>query len=259
MRRSSKFLLAALCVSACTTTQVNSDDDTYDPFEPLNRQVFGFNNAVDRAVVGPVARGYNRTVPEPARDGVHNALTNLNSPVVFVNDVLQAKPQRAAETLSRFIINSTIGLGGFIDVAGAGENGIEGHTEDFGQTLGTWGMPSGAYFVAPFLGPTNLRDTTGAIVDRAFDPFFWLEFGASDSLDLYIMGGRTVAGALNTRARLDDAFEALNQQPEPYTALRRAYTNGRKTAIRDGQPVANPYDDLPDFDDFDDFEDDFDE
>ncbi|MEO0498908.1 MAG: VacJ family lipoprotein, partial [Pseudomonadota bacterium] len=201
MRKSLIFITLALGLSACQTARTNSDDPTYDPFEPLNRKDFGFNNAVDQAIIGPVARGYIKTVPEPARDGVSNALSNLNAPTVFVNDVLQAKPQRAAETFSRFLINSTIGLGGIFDVAGAGENGIEAHSEDFGQTMGHWGVPSGAYIVAPFLGPTNLRDTVGSFVDRAFDPFFWLEFSAADSLDIYIQGGRTVATALDTRAR----------------------------------------------------------
>ncbi|MEO0882477.1 MAG: VacJ family lipoprotein [Pseudomonadota bacterium] len=255
MRKSLTIMALALGLSACQTARTNSDDPTYDPFESLNRKVYGFNNAVDRAIIGPVARGYIRTVPEPARDGLSNGLTNLNSPTVFINDVLQAKPQRAAETLARFIINSTIGLGGLIDVAGAGDNGLEGHSEDFGQTLGYWGVPSGAYFVAPLLGPTNLRDSIGTFADRATDPFIWLEFGVADSLDVYIQSSRTVVTALDTRARLNEAFESLNRQPEPYTALRRAYTNGRKTAIRDGQPVANPYDDLPDFDEFDDFDD----
>ncbi|MEM7006145.1 MAG: VacJ family lipoprotein [Pseudomonadota bacterium] len=254
MRKSLIFIALALGLSACQTARVNSDDPTYDPFEPLNRQVFGFNNAVDRVFLGPVARGYINTVPEPARDGVSNALANFNAPTTFANDVLQAKPQRAAETFTRFLINSTIGLGGLFDVAGAGENGIKPHREDFGQTLGYWGVPSGAYFVAPFLGPTNLRDTVGGFADNVFNPYVWLEFSASSTLDTYLQVGQTVVVAIDARAQFNDAFESLNRQPEPYTALRRAYTNGRITAIRDGQPVDNPYDDLPDFDEFDDFD-----
>lgn len=255
MRLLPAIIIASASLAACATNASPAEDGMYDPFEPLNRQVYGFNEGVDKIFLGPVARGYIRTVPEPARDGVNNALTNLNSPVVFINDVLQAKPQRAAETLSRFVINSTIGLGGFLDIAGGGETGIEGHSEDFGQTLGYWGVPMGAYVMAPFLGPSNIRDTTGRVVDLAFDPLFWIEYGTSDLLDTYIGAGRTVGTAIDTRAQFDDAFTSLRRQPEPYTALRRAYANGRKTAIRDGQDVANPYDDLPDFDNFDDFED----
>lgn len=254
MRLLPVLVIASASLAACATSAAPSaDDGMYDPFEPLNRQVYGFNEGVDQIFLGPVARGYIRTVPEPARDGLHNALVNLNSPVVFINDVLQAKPQRAAETLSRFVINSTVGLAGLIDVAGAGETGIEPHSEDFGQTLGYWGVPMGAYVMAPFLGPSNIRDTTGRIVDIAFDPLFWIEYGTSDLLDTYIGAGRTVTTAIDTRAEFDDAFTSLRRQPEPYTALRRAYANGRKTAIRDGQETDNPYDDLPDFDEFDDF------
>ncbi|MEO1476819.1 MAG: VacJ family lipoprotein [Pseudomonadota bacterium] len=255
MRNIFVFSTLVLCLSACQSVRVNSDDPTYDPFEPLNRQVFGFNNSVDRIFLGPVARGYINTVPEPARDGVSNALANFNAPTTFANDVLQAKPQRAAETFTRFLINTTLGLGGLFDVAGAGENGIKPHREDFGQTLGYWGVPSGAYFVAPFLGPTNLRDTVGGITDNVFNPYVWVEFGVSSNLDTYLQAGQTVVTAIDARARLNDSFEALQRQPEPYTALRRAYTNGRATAIRDGQAVDNPYDDLPDFDEFDDFDD----
>ncbi|MEL7130436.1 MAG: VacJ family lipoprotein [Pseudomonadota bacterium] len=253
MRALAKTAFVVFWLSACASTPPANTDDVYDPFESFNRKVYGFNNSVDRAIVGPVARGYIKTVPEPARDGVHNALVNANSTVTFANDILQGKPGRAAETFTRFLINTTIGLGGLFDVAG--KSGLEGHTEDFGQTLGVWGMPMGPYFMAPFLGPTNLRDTAGGVVDNLFDPLTWVEFGVSDNLDLYLNGGLVVTNALDTRARLNDAFEALQDQPEPYTALRRAYSAGRKTAVRDGQPVDNPYDDLPDFDDFDDFED----
>lgn len=255
MRSLAVLTIAAIGLSACATNtpQPSSEDLVYDPFEPLNRKIYGFNEGVDNIFLGPVARGYNRAVPEPARDGVTNALRNLNSPVVFVNDVLQAKPQRAAETLSRFVINSTVGLGGLIDVAD--KSGLEGHSEDFGQTLGYWGVPMGAYVMSPFLGPSNIRDTTGRIVDIVFDPLFWIEYNASDMLDTYIQSGRTLGTSIDTRARFDESIETLRRQPEPYTALRRAYASGRKTAIRDGKPVENPYDDLPDFDEFDDFED----
>lgn len=254
MRSLTVLLLSAVCLSACTTTQPTEGSEAviYDPFEPLNRKIYGFNEAVDQAVLGPVARGYINTVPEPARDGVTNFLANTNSPVIFANDVLQAKPQRAAETLSRFIINTTVGLGGLIDVAG--KSNLEGHSEDFGQTLAVWGVPNGAYFVAPLLGPSNLRDTTGRVVDRLFDPFFWLEYGASD-LDIYINSSRTLATAIDTRARLDPAFDNLRSQPEPYVALRRAYTSDRRSQIRDGEITDDLYDDLPDFDDFDEYDD----
>lgn len=252
MQRSFLILLPLLLLSACATAPERKTDTVYDPFENLNRKVYGFNEGVDKAIVGPAARAYNDYVPKDARNGLGNFLSNTNSPVVFVNDVLQAKPQRAAETLSRFIINSTIGLGGLFDVAGKSD--LEGHTEDFGQTLGHWGVPMGPYFMTPLLGPSNLRDTVGGVIDRAFTPLTWIEFGLSSNVDLYISGGLTAATAIDTRAGLEPAFENLRSQPEPYIALRRAYANQRRSAVSDGIISDDLYDDLPDFDDFDDFD-----
>ena len=258
MRLFAVSLALAATLSACSSTPERQQETVYDPFENFNRKVYGFNDGVDRIFIGPVARAYNNNVPEPARDGVHNLLVNSNSTVVFANDVLQAKPDRAAQTLARFIINSTLGLGGLFDVAG--RSGLEGHTEDFGQTLGYWGFPSGAYFVSPFLGPSNIRDTTGRIVDTLFDPLTWVEFGVSDNLDTFIQIGRTGVTAIDTRARFDAGLESLRAQPEPYIALRRAYTTQRRSDIRDGKIDTDAFDDLPDFDEFEEFdelEDDF--
>lgn len=248
-------LLSVIVMSGCATTPSQNPSDVFDPFENLNRKIYGFNEDVDRAVLGPVSRGYANTVPKPARSGLRNFIANANSPVTFVNDVLQAKPQRAAETLSRFLINTTVGVGGLFDVAG--KSGLERHTEDFGQTLGVWGFPTGAYFVAPFLGPTNLRDTTGRVVDIAFDPLTWISLGVSN-LETSINATETLFTAVDTRAQLDTALETIRAQPEPYIALRRGYSAQRNSAIRDGVISEDSFDDLPDFDDFDDFDDDFD-
>lgn len=249
-------LFTALCLiftfTACATTTQRDPSEIYDPFEPLNRNVYGFNETVDKAIVGPVARSYNNNIPKPARNGLENFLRNASTPVTFANDLLQAKPGRAAETLSRFVINTTVGLGGLIDVAG--QSDLEGHTEDFGQTLGVWGVPMGPYVMAPLLGPSNLRDTVGGVVDRVFDPLNWIQFGLSD-LNIYLSGAQTAAIAVTTRAGLEPAFENLRSQPEPYIALRRAYANQRNSATRDGLISDDIYDDLPDFDDFDEFED----
>ena len=252
MRRLSSLLFTALILSACTTSKTPEPGTIYDPFESLNRNVYGFNESVDKAITGPAARAYNNNIPKPARDGLTNFMANANSSVTFFNDLLQAKPGRAAETFSRFVINTTVGLGGLFDVAG--KSGLEGHREDFGQTMAVWGVPQGAYVMTPFLGPSNLRDTAGGVVDRVFDPLTWLEFGVSRNLDLYLSGGRTVVGAINTRASLEPAFENLRVQPEPYIALRRAYANNRQSLIRDGIISDDLYNNLPDFDDFDDFD-----
>lgn len=245
-------LFSLFVMSGCATTQPQSTSEIYDPFEGLNRNVYGFNESVDHAIIGPLANSYSRNVPKPARLGLRNFFANASAPSTFVNDVLQAKPQRAAETLSRFIINSTVGIGGLFDVAG--QSGLEGHTEDFGQTLGYWGVPMGAYFVAPLLGPSNLRDTTGRLVDIAFDPLTWTSFGVNN-LSTAFNGVETVALAIDTRAEFDAALETIRAQPEPYVALRRGYSAQRKSAIRDGVVADENFDDLPDFDDFDDVDD----
>lgn len=237
-----------LALGGCATAPNSDQTGVYDPLEPLNRQVFAFNEAADRAVIGPVAEGYATVTPGFVRTGVRNVLGNLNSPVVFVNDVLQGEPERAGDTAYRFFVNSTFGVLGLFDVA-ASEAGVEGHSEDFGQTLAVWGVEDGPFLVLPLMGPTNLRDGIGRGVDTAFDPFTWIEFENEDT-DTHIAATRTLLGLLETRAQLDQQLETLRQQPEPYIAMRRAYTSQRRAEIRNGREEEDPYTDLPDFDDF---------
>ncbi|MEO1029277.1 MAG: VacJ family lipoprotein [Pseudomonadota bacterium] len=246
------FVFAAFCAAAtgCATNPGSTDND---PFEDLNRQIFGFNEAADRAIVGPLADGYRAVTPEPFRDGVSNALQNLNSPVVFANDVLQGKPKRAGETLARFAINTVFGLGGLFDTAD--QMGIEGHTEDFGQTLAVWGIPEGPYLMVPFMGPSTARDGVGRLVDNfVFDPLQWIEFAGRPNLNDHLRISRAAVTAVNTRAGLNDVFETLRAQPEPYVALRRAYRANREAEINDGKLPDDPYEDLPDFEEFDEFD-----
>ncbi len=248
------FLLAVTVLfSACASTaSTESDELINDPFEPINRKIYGFNEGVDKAIIGPVALTYKDTVPEPVRNGITNFITNSNEPITFANDVLQGKPKRAAKTFSRFVINTTIGLFGFIDVAG--KSNLPGHVEDFGQTLAVWGVPEGVYIVTPLLGPSNLRDTVGRLTDNLFDPLTWIRYG-DPMLHTYINNGLVVTNAVDIRARLEPAIENLRSQPEPYTALRRAYASNRDSLIRDGILPDDTYDDLPDFDDYDEFDD----
>ena len=241
-------LLAATMLGACATTPAASTGDVYDPLEPMNRQVFAFNEAADKAVIGPVASAYETVTPKFARTGISNFLSNLRSPVVFVNDVLQGEGERATQTAFRFAINTTFGIGGFLDPA-EHELGVPGHREDFGQTLGVWGVSEGPYLVLPLLGPTNLRDTIGRGADVAFDPLTWTEFDDRD-LDNEITTTRSVLGALQGRVAVDEQLETLREQPEPYVALRRAYSSQRQAEIRNGREEEDPYTDLPDFDDF---------
>lgn len=252
MRKAMIAVMAAGLATGCASTADLEPDEVYDPFEGFNRGVFAFNEAADQVVVGPVANVYETVTPGFVRTGIGNVLSNLNSPVVFVNDVLQGESTRAGDTFYRFFVNTTIGVLGVWDAAAY--LGVEGHTEDFGQTLAVWGVEEGPFLVLPLLGPSNLRDFSGRFADNAFDPLNWVEFESDEDLDDTILITRNVLGVLNTRVALDGQLRALREQPEPYIAMRRAYTSQRQAAVRNGQEEQDPYKDLPDFDAFDDFE-----
>ncbi|MEM7639872.1 MAG: VacJ family lipoprotein [Pseudomonadota bacterium] len=247
MRFASVLTTSLLAVTACATTPVEDTSPTavYDPWEGFNRQVYAFNDGVDRAVLEPAAKGYRAVTNEPIRGGVSNFLTNLNQPVVFANTVLQGKPGAAIDTVTRFTVNSTIGLAGILDVATTLD--VPEHREDFGQTLGVWGVPNGPYLVLPFLGSSNVRDTVGFGVDIAFDPLTYAQFEGDTETRI----GLQVTEIISVRENLIEAVEVLRDQPEPYVALRRNYTQQRAAAIRDGREQEDPFEDLPDFDDYD--------
>lgn len=235
-------ILAALCaslaLSACATKNPEALAQN-DPWEPTNRAVFDFDMKLDRAVARPVAKFYNRTVPEPARDGIHNALSNLNSPVVFGNDVLQGEPGKAANTVGRFVINSTVGVAGFIDVAG--KIGIPGHTTDYGITLGKAGAAEGSYLVLPLLGPKPPRDLVGMGVDTAMDPLTWITFPGS-TVWLIVRGG---ANVLDQRAATVDQVEEIERSSiDFYATTRSLYRQSRAAQINNGRA---PDSDLPNF------------
>ena len=147
--------------------------DVPDPFESVNRVTFGFNRQFDRFVLEPFTKAYRFIVPGIARRGLRRALANLDSPVTFVNDVLQLEPGDAAVTVARFVVNSTAGVAGFMDVADW-NLGVKGHESDFGQTMALAGVPTGPYLVLPILGPNNARDTAGYVVDFLFRPTTYL-------------------------------------------------------------------------------------
>ena len=171
------FVLAGsmVALSACATTPEDpSPSAVYDPLEGWNRGVFAFNEGVDKAILEPTAKGYRAITNEPVRGGVSNFLTNLNQPVVFANTILQGKPIAAVDTAARFVLNSTVGIVGIFDPATSVD--IPEHREDFGQTLGVWGISNGPYLMLPFMGPSNLRDLTGRGVDVAFNPLNYAEF-----------------------------------------------------------------------------------
>src|SRR5580704_4747932 len=171
-------------------------EDNGDPWENSNRAVFEFNQSLDRTVLVPVANAYRAVLPSPVRDGIHDFLQNLNSPIIFANDVLQAQPNLAGDTLARFLINTTFGVGGTIDVAT--KAGIPYHTNDLGITFATWGVSSGPYLMLPVLGPSNPRDLVGDVGDGFGDPGNII---ASEYGRLWATFARGIASGVDERSR----------------------------------------------------------
>jgi len=245
MRTQLAMIGAAMAVTACASTGAETNSSAvYDPFEGFNRNVFAFNNGVDKVILKPAADGYRAITNKPIRKGVSNFLNNLGQPIVFANSVLQGKPEAALDTFVRFLVNTTVGIGGIFDPATAA--GVPEHDEDFGQTLGVWGVPPGPYLMTP-MGPSNLRDAIGGGIDNAFEPFNYVD--QDDTLPFRITTG--VVGVVSARERLDGVIAVLSEQPEPYVALRRNYTQQRAASIRDGQEETDPFANLPDFDAYD--------
>ena len=231
-----------LGLGGCSATAADGD-----PFEPVNRAVFAFNQTADRYVIAPVARVYGAYVPEVAKQGARNLFSNLGEPFTFANDVLQGEGDRAGETFSRFFVNSTLGLFGLFDMASM-MRVAEAHDEDFGQTLAVWGVGDGPYIVLPLLGPSNLRDTGGRIVGFATNPASML---ASDLVGSGVGGGyaptATVFGGVDTRWQLDGLFRDVEKNSlDPYTTFRTTYQQNRAKEIRNGAEAApnSSYEDI---------------
>ena len=200
-----------------------------DPWERLNRRIYGFNEAVDAAVLKPVARGYQAIVPEFIRTGIDNMFGNLGDAWSTVNLLLQAKPKPALEMGMRVVTNSVFGLAGFLDIAE--EAGLSRQSEDFGQTLGVWGVQGGPYLVLPLLGPSTLRDTAALPVDMKASP------SAIAFKEVRDQNGATVLSVINTRAKLLNATRVLDDVAlDKYILLRDAYLSRRRSQIYDGEP-----------------------
>lgn len=223
-------LSVALMLGGCATNGVRSD-----PLEPLNRTVYKFNDTVDKAVLKPVAKGYKAAVPVPVRTGVGNFFSNLNDVVVTANDLLQFKLGQAASDFSRIIVNTTFGVLGIFDVAS--KWGLEKHNEDFGQTLGRWGIGPGPYLVLPLLGPSDFRDTIGIVADSHVDPVW-------NTSDVATRNSLVGLDAVDTRARLLDTESILEEAAiDRYAFIRDAYLQRRQSLVYDGRP---PREDLED-------------
>lgn len=217
--------LLLLALSGCATPSDEAAANN-DPFESTNREIFAVDVWVEHHIAKPVVEGYRVVVPEPARDGLHNVMTNLHSPVVLADDVLQARPKRAAQTVARIVLNSTIGLGGLIDVAA--KLGIPYHDNDFGVTLGVAGVDEGSYVVLPLLGPKPPRDFVGMFVDGLFDPMTWTRFDGRHEL----LTARTGLDILDTSDRNLDQFLTIERSSvDFYASTRSLYRQSRKAQI----------------------------
>lgn len=218
------LVLLSLTLAACTTTGSRSSE-ARDPLEPINRVAHQFNEDLDRALLRPIARGYARVLPEPVQIGVSNVFFNAKYPVTMVNNALQGKFVPAFSDLGRITLNTTLGIGGLFDPATA--VGLERYDEDFGQTLGAWGVPSGIYVVVPFLGPYTLRDGIGSIVDDFAEPRSYLE---DDSTRYGLWAG----DKFDRRVRLLDADAVLDRTGDSYAFIRSAYLQRREFLVKDG-------------------------
>jgi phospholipid-binding lipoprotein MlaA len=217
--------LAAAVMAGCATT---GGSDPKDPWEGLNRKTFAFNDALDRAVLKPVATGYQRVIPGFAREGVNNFFENLDDVGTSLNNFLQGKPREGFSDAGRFVVNTVLGVFGLWDVATP--MGLEKHYEDFGQTLGWWGVAPGPYLVLPLLGPSTARDAPA----RAVDPS-WYYSNAVQPDGLY--WSLWSLDKVRTRANLLQGESVLDQAAlDKYTFIRDAWWQRRRSQVYDGRP-----------------------
>jgi phospholipid-binding lipoprotein MlaA len=218
-----------------TELELSSDINGADPFETTNRKVFIFNQGMNAVVIDPVMSGYRFLVPEPARKGLRRVYLNLNSPKVFVNDLLQLRFKDAATTLGRLVLNSTLGLGGLFDAGKAA--GWERHDNDFGRTLAKMGVASGPYLIIPVFGPSTVRDGFGSLVDLAMQPLAYVLGPAELMVQVYIGSGN----ALTLLEANHHKLEALEESSiDFYAALRSAYLQSRRAAIEGSMSLDAP-------------------
>ncbi len=242
--------LASMGLAGCSTSNkgeavVVGGEQISDPFEGTNRTILSINEDIDKAVLEPVARGYRYVAPKPVRSSVRNFLRNLKSPVIMGNELLQGDFTGLANATGRLIINTLLGVGGLFDVADMG--GIPYQPEDFGQTLATWGVGNGPYFVVPLLGPSTLRDGTGLLVDSFLDPVRIYMF--NNDLE-WLHYTRVGVGIIDQREELLDVIDDLRRNSfDYYAALRSAYYQRRQALVNDmgaDSSAAGP--EIPDYD-----------
>jgi len=227
------LLGSVLSIVGCASIPAGSERSPQDPWEPFNRSVFEFNEGLDTYLLKPVVAGYRFILPEFVRDGIYNFFSNYNDIYTALYNLLQGKPDYAFNDLMRVVVNTTMGLGGLIDLATPG--GLEKHKEDWGQTLGVWGVPSGPYVVLPFFGPSNVRDTFGTVADLESDYLFRLlpDVALRNSIT-----GLRVVNARNTYYEAGDLLDGA--AIDKYSFVRDAYIQRRAYQINEGRDDEEP-------------------
>lgn len=216
-------LAAALILVAPATGRAATPDD---PLEGFNRGLYAIHRGLDHWIFRPAAMAYATVLPQPLRKGLRNLINNLKEPGIAFNDLIQAHPTTAAKTTARFIINSTAGLGGLMDIAYDAH--LPYHENGFGTTAGRWGITPGPYLFIPFIGPTNFRDILGQLADVATDPLGWQPFRNGQ-----VIYARAIVDGLDQRANADAELQAIdNMSTDPYASLRSLYEQNREGQIQ---------------------------
>lgn len=244
IRGNSKFgivlIIAVMILSGCASTQ--HIENERDPWQGFNRAMYGFNDGLDRAILKPAAQGYKAIAPEFVETGVRNFFENLDDVSVAVNNLLQGKVSNSFSDVGRVLVNSTIGVLGLFDVASS--MGLTKHEEDFGQTLGAWGMDSGPYIVWPIFGPSTLRDTPSLVVDRVLlNPLTYVEIKTLERVAV------VAVDTVSVRAELLSLEETVDEiSTDRYTFIREAYLDRRDFLVNDGAAPddSDLYDELDD-------------
>ncbi len=228
-------LLAAALLTGCAGNQIVDGEVNPDPYEDTNRSFYRFNDALDKHIMTPVARNYVKITPEPLRDGITNFFDNLEYLNVILHSFLQGKLGQGFSDLTRFVVNSTVGLGGLFDVAT--DMGLKENDEDFGQTLAVWGVEPGAYLYLPFLGPYTARNSPDLPGSYFTNPFAYIS-----SIFLLPVSALNL---ISDRANLLEATEFVEEASiDPYSFTREAYLQQRRYLIHDGNPPSEGYDDI---------------
>ncbi len=247
------FFLAANLVATPVSAASDSAPSGYsqdagpaevsDPFEGLNRVMFFIGDGLDTMFLRPISVAYTTFIPKPIRTGVDNFMSNVATPVTLSNDLFQGEWERAGTTAKRFLINSTVGIGGLLDVAA--KQGLPGHTEDFGQTLAVHGVGSGPYLFIPILGPATPRHLAGRFVDLFTDPWTYILFKKPTLVRL----APTAVVSISARGDADAALTSIKEtSPDYYSSIKNLYSQSRRNAINNGRVDDNDLVDIPEFD-----------